>query len=413
MDWIDEKIIAIKEKIKNMSLKRAMAVYLLFFIVFTFIFSAVTMEICQRWIWIVQDKYVSSEFRWEMRRFPVVSYSVDSEELSDKDRFLLLVLQGTYTWCPYFYGVISMIIVSAYFYKYRLNKPFQILEQGAREIGRNNLDFQIKYDSEDEMGRLCKSFDTMRRELIRNEEKMWRMLDEKQRLNAAFAHDLRTPLTVVKGYVDVLARFIPEGKISREKLLDTLETVSEQIDRLENYSNTMKNIHCLEDMPVNREALDILSVQKKAFAAAEALQQIEMLEVTVVHQIKEAQKVYLDENIVLEVVENLLSNAVRYAKGKVELSMELSGRMLYVYVSDDGCGFSEEALEHGLKPYYREGDNEGHHFGIGLHICNLLCQKHGGCISLSNSMKGGANVSASFEVSKENSIKSYDFLSEI
>lgn len=402
MDWIDEKMLALKVRIKNMSLKRAMAAYLLFFIIFTFIFSAVTMNVCQRWIGIVQEKYTSSEFRWEQRKFPIAAYNVNAEDLSDGDRVLLLFLQGLYTWCPYFYGMASMVLMSAYFYKYRLNKPFQILEQGTKEIGRNNLDFQIQYDSEDEMGKLCQSFDTMRQELIRNEEKMWRMLDEKQRLNAAFAHDLRTPLTVVKGYVDVLARFIPEGKISQEKLLHTLETVSEQIDRLENYSNTMKNIHSLEDMPVNKEASDILSVQKKALAAAEALRQIGMLEVVAAHQITEPQKVYLDENIILEVVENLLSNAVRYAEEKVEIVMELTGKMLYVYVSDDGCGFSEEALEQGLKPYYREGENTGHHFGIGLHICNLLCQKHGGCISLSNSITGGANVSASFNVAMEN-----------
>ncbi len=402
MDWIDEKIIAVKEKIKNMSLKRAMAAYLLFFIVFTFIFSAVTMSVCQRWIGIVQRKYESAEFRWEQREFPAVTYNVDSEDLSDGDRVFLLLLQGIYTWCPFLYGMASMILMSALFYKYRLHKPFQILEQGTREISRNNLDFQIQYDSEDEMGKLCQSFETMRRELIRNEEKMWKMLDDKQRLNAAFAHDLRTPLTVVKGYVDVLARFIPEGKISQEKLLHTLETVSEQIDRLENYSNTMKNIHSLEDLPVNKEALDILKVQKKALKAAEALSQNGMLEVAAAHKITEPEKVYLDENIVLEVVENLLSNAVRYAEKRVEIVMELHGGMLYVYVSDDGCGFSDEALEQGLKPYYREGENEGHHFGIGLHICNLLCQKHGGCISLSNSIMGGANVSASFNAARGN-----------
>lgn len=402
MDWIDEKILELKTKIKNMSLKRAMAAYLLFFIILTFIFSAVTMALCERWIGIIQQKY-SGEVLWSYGNYPMLQYSVNSETMTDADRFWLVLLQGGFTWCPYIYAMISMVVLSGFFYKARLEKPLQILEDGMSKISENNLDFEIKYDSEDEMGRLCKSFDAMRQELITNEEKMWRMLDEKQRLNAAFAHDLRTPLTVVKGYVDVLSRFIPEGKISQEKLLNTLETVSEQIDRLENYSNTMKNIHSLEDLPVKKEPADILSVQKKASAAAEALNQIGMLDVTLVNPVLDARKVYLDENIVLEVAENMLSNAVRYAKTKVALSMELSEDMLYVYVTDDGCGFTEEALENGLRPYYREGQDTGHHFGIGLHICNLLCKKHGGCISLSNSLQGGAFVSASFDIQKKTS----------
>lgn len=403
MDWIDEKILELRTKIKNMSLKRAMAAYLLFFIILTFIFSAVTMALCERWMGIIQQKY-SGEVLWNnYGSFPLIQYSVNAETMTDADRFWLVFLQGVFTWCPYVYAMISMVVLSAYFYKTRLEKPLLILENGMGEISENNLDFEIRYDSEDEMGRLCRSFDAMRQELTANEEKMWRMIDEKQRLNAAFAHDLRTPLTVVKGYVDVLSRFIPEGKISQEKLLDTLKTVSEQINRLENYSNTMKNIHSLEDMPVKKEPADILSVQKKASAAAEALNQIGMLEVALVNPVRNARKVYLDENIVLEVAENMLSNAVRYAKTKVELSMELSEDMLYVYVKDDGCGFTEEALEHGLRPYYREGENAGHHFGIGLHICNLLCKKHGGCISLSNSVHGGAFVSASFDIQKESS----------
>ena len=52
------------------------------------------------------------------------------------------------------------------------------------------------------MGRLCQSFEEMRQELVCNKENMWKLVDRQKELNAAFAHDLRTPLTVLKGYTD-------------------------------------------------------------------------------------------------------------------------------------------------------------------------------------------------------------------
>lgn len=68
-------------------------------------------------------------------------------------------------------------------------------------------------------------------------------------------------------------------------------------------------------------------------------------------------------------------------------------------VRDDGPGFSEEQLTQAVKPYYKEysADTETEHFGIGLHICRELCRKHGGTLSVANSMRGGAAVTASLQ----------------
>ena len=91
------------------------------------------------------------------------------------------------------------------FYRRRLRTPLGILEDSAAAIRGNDLDFRIAYDSRDEMGRLCQSFEEMRQELVCNKENMWKLVDRQKELNAAFAHDLRTPLTVLKGYTDFLA----------------------------------------------------------------------------------------------------------------------------------------------------------------------------------------------------------------
>lgn len=116
---------------------------------------------------------------------------------------------------------------------------------------------------------------------------------------------------------------------------------------------------------------------------------------------------WLDESLFLEVFENLLSNALRYAVKHVQITLEWdeSSGYLRLYVHDDGQGFDIEELHTASEPYFRgeklladgqENEPVKEHFGIGLHICRMLAEKHGGSLNLANSIEGGALASVSF-----------------
>ncbi|MDQ9741763.1 HAMP domain-containing protein, partial [Acinetobacter baumannii] len=70
-----------------------------------------------------------------------------------------------------------------------LKRPFALLEKGVLEIQKQNLQFSLEYESQDEMGQLLKSMDKMRETLVENYEYMWKLIEEQKQLNAAFAHD--------------------------------------------------------------------------------------------------------------------------------------------------------------------------------------------------------------------------------
>lgn len=371
MDWVNEIIEKSRRRLKNMSLKRALFLYIVGFIVGTLALSFVTIKICNTWEKLVLTYY---------------------GEVSD-------IFAMVRTWCPYVYAVLSMTAVSMLFYRLRLHPPFLILQSGANEIKKNNLDFVIWYDSEDEMGQLCQTFEEMRIELIRNKEEMWTLIDEQKKLNAAFAHDLRTPLTVLRGYSDFLIKYLPEGKISEEKLISTLELMTDHIKRLEQYTNTMKNIHSIEDIPVTKKEIVLESVQSYIQDIVKSLDQIGFIRVIYEDTCEKEKRILADQNIILEVIENLISNAMRYAKNEVRVSMSVEKDKLYVYVEDDGTGFSKEDLINAVKPYY-SGRQEWrtNHFGIGLYICRCLSEKHGGELSLTNRIEGGAIVTVSFAI---------------
>ena len=105
---------------------------------------------------------------------------------------------------------------------------------------------------------------------------------------------------------------------------------------------------------------------------------------------------YIDKVAVSQVCENLVSNAMRYAENEVKISCSVTDNVFSVCVSDDGPGFTPEALKNASEPYFRDEKDisDVTHFGIGLYICRLLCDKHGGVLTVENSC--GGKVTASF-----------------
>lgn len=98
------------------------------------------------------------------------------------------------------------------------------------------------------------------------------------------------------------------------------------------------------------------------------------------------EEIQVDPTLLYRVLENILNNALRFAKRKIQLDFSLNGNMLSVTVTDDGYGFSPEILN-GTKKKLLSVDKDGH-MGIGLSVSRLLCQKHGGKLELSNAAKG-------------------------
>ena len=103
---------------------------------------------------------------------------------------------------------ISMICCVTFFYKKKLSKPIKLLTNAYHKIEANDLDFELSYPLNDEMGKLCHAFEKMKECLAKNNETMFRQFAEQRRLNAAFSHDLRTPLTLLKGHATMLLSFI-------------------------------------------------------------------------------------------------------------------------------------------------------------------------------------------------------------
>ena len=287
--------------------------------------------------------------------------------------------------------ILCIAAASILFYKRHMQKPLAILDHAAVQIADNNLDFKIVYEKEDELGKLCASFEKMRQALQESNEELWRQMEERKRLNAAFSHDLRTPLTVLKGQSELLRQYAP--KMTAEKVGATSEMMHRHIVRLEEYVQTMGELQRLEDIEIVRQSITLEALCRQLEETGEAVCDETGFSCEVIGGRDSG--LNIDIAIVMRVYENLLANAVRFARDKIMVSAEPQDGYLYLTVSDDGAGFAKKDLENATRPFYktvRETDNE--HFGMGLNICKILCGKHGGYIRLSN--QNGAVVTAAF-----------------
>lgn len=289
--------------------------------------------------------------------------------------------------------VAGIVIVSRLFYKRKLEGPLEMLKLEIDCIARNELDFDCSYYSGDEMGEICNAFNRMRASLIKSKKSTWRLLEKQRELNAAFAHDIRTPVTVMKGYSQMLLKFYPEGNIPKEKLLETLKMIDRQADRLERFSGIMKEIHSMDEWKVEKKPVTFGEVTDRLTAELKGMEK-EGIQTAAVYKGEREQTLYCDMHLIEEVADNLIGNGLRHAKKKLDLEGSIWEGKLYLYVKDDGPGFSKEARERAERPYFTT-DKE--HFGMGLTICKTLCQKHGGDLEITNSMQGGAIVCAIFE----------------
>ena len=293
--------------------------------------------------------------------------------------------------------LLAFLVDAWWFYRWKIKKPLAILNAASQKIAQNDLDFQVAVPTGDELGKLCQSFETMRASLEENNRSLWAAVEERKRLNAAFSHDLRTPLTVLQGYSDLLLDALPSGDLSPEKTVDTVLTMKRSLTRLQRYVESMNSLQRLEDVRPQKSTVPFSSLCARLRETGEILGKGDFS-----FSSQGDGSVFLDTELLFQVYENLLSNAGRYAQKQVWARAALEGGWLSLTVGDDGPGFPPAALKRAAEPYYRADKSlspQGElHFGLGLYICRSLCEKHGGSLQIENSPAGGAKVTARFFV---------------
>ncbi len=295
---------------------------------------------------------------------------------------------------PVFYIAVGIGAAAAVYYRKKLREPITQLQNGVERIQEDNLDFHIEYDGDDELGRLCCSMEKMRRELRQKHKALWESLEQRKLLNASVAHDLRTPITVLKGYLDYLEKNIPQDKLTEDMLFDTVSSMQGAVNRLELYVKSVRDIEKIENIEIEKRSENVKLLLNELRSNVRQLAGNK--EIIISNDIT-VDKIQIDKGVFFRILENLLQNALRYAEKQVSINLSHKKDFLILTVKDDGKGFSAADLEKATTVFY-SNDKEKQHFGIGLSVCKILCEKHGGLLYVGNQKEKGACVTAKLKI---------------
>lgn len=392
-------------KLKNLPIKKAFCLIVIVTAIVVILLSTASVRICSNirdqillpHAYIFQPSIVQPErngkFTLEASGGPAngeVSEFTDQEVITFKTAQTLMVL------LPVLFSFAGIACASSVFYRIKLKEPLDALKQGIVHIADNDLSFSISYQKQDELGQLCGAFEKMRQELLDNNRRMWALVEERKKINASISHDLRTPITVIKGYSEYLDRNIGKDVLTNDGTREIAGYIHEAASRLENYANSVHEVQALEDMNLDYKEILLTDLMKEMQTQLSVQSEQHLTKINISGQLPE-QTASLAPAAVFRIVENIVSNALRYCKSKVDVDFSYSQPFLAITVTDDGKGFTARDRAEAVNYFYK-GKKEKGHFGIGLTICKILAEKHGGSLFLDNAPEGGARVSVELEI---------------
>ena len=389
-------------KIKTKSIKTSIAVTFFITICVTALLSSVTILAAnQVQHEILKKRYMtinSPDFQVDENTGNYI-LDIDNNNITWQplSRWDTVVYYGSYAamiGLPVFYITVGIGAAAAIYYRKKLREPIAQLQNGVERIQEDNLDFHIEYDSDDELGRLCCSMEKMRRELRQKHKALWESLEQRKLLNASVSHDLRTPITVLKGYLDYLEKNIPQDKLTEDMLFDTVSSMQGAVNRLELYVESVRDIEKIENIEIEKRSENVKLLWNELRSNVRQLARNK--EIIISNDIT-VDKIQIDKGVFFRILENLLQNALRYAEKQVSINLSREKDFLTLTVKDDGKGFSAADLEKATTVFY-SNDKEKQHFGIGLSVCKILCEKHGGLLYVGNQKEKGACVTAKLKI---------------
>lgn len=332
-------------------------------------------------------------------------YSVEKiensvEGLSPKRRFAYRFSQGAMIGFPLLYSVIGILVCALWFYKKKLAVPIHILSDASSHIAEQDLDFTVEYSGRDELGELCHSFEQMRQALYENNREMWNMLEERRILHASVAHDLRNPIAVIEGYAEHLQLSLEAGNLTDQKLKKTAANLRHAAKRLSCYTESIRHLNKWEELEIHRGLENLPELLTEIIEDFSVMARQKNIRLKLASSLPEGEAL-LDRQVFFRILENIIVNALRYARECIWIEFTLQSGRLYTTVTDDGEGFSGDILMQREQHFMLHGDKSGEHMKMGIMISRALCKRHGGELRLANSTQGGASVTIVLGIGKQ------------
>lgn len=252
-----------------------------------------------------------------------------------------------------------------------------------QKVKSGELDGGIPVLRQDELGEVCEEFNEMQRQLKQSKEEQMKYEAYRKGLISSISHDLRTPLTTIKGYVGGILDGIADTEEKKKKYLLAVQTRTKDlehlVDQLSSY-NKMEN-HMFH---YQKEQTDLKEFVREYLAENEAFISEHRLDIVLSAQ--HSVNLLMDRGAFKRILDNLLTNSIRYREkeqSRIEISIQKKNGRIFWSVADDGPGVAENCLEKIFESFCRLDEARSHcseGSGLGLAIVKRIVTDHQGII---------------------------------
>ncbi|RXZ79445.1 sensor histidine kinase [Paenibacillaceae bacterium] len=291
-----------------------------------------------------------------------------------------------------FAGILLAFFIVAVVMRRLLLKPLEKMSAAARQIAGGDWEVRLPLSRITEITEVRDGFEVMVSGLQRSYQKQAELEDERRFVIAAVAHDLRTPLFALRGYLDGLEQGIARSPEKMAKYLAVCKEKSAQLDRLVEELFTFTKLEYLETK-LSTDSVDLAAILRKSIDSLRPLAR--QKQITIHNNSTNDCIVSGDAHLLERAMNNLLDNAVRHTppNGEISFQCDQDGNKVTFAIRDTGPGFSSEELERVFEPLYRGEVSRNRATGgsgLGLTIAQRIIRQHGGELVASNHSEGGA-----------------------
>ncbi|MCR5322609.1 MAG: HAMP domain-containing histidine kinase [Lachnospiraceae bacterium] len=273
-------------------------------------------------------------------------------------------------------------------------RPLSVLRMATENIRQGNLDFTVTGHSDDELGQLCIDFENMRGRLKEQIDARIKYEQDTIDLISNISHDLKTPLTAIKGYTEGILDGVADTDEKRNKYLRTIYTkaadMQSLVDELSDYTKLDSNI-----IPYNFSNVNVNSFFSDCVDELSLDTEVKNITLTYNGNVDDDQTVIADAEQLRRVINNIIGNSVKYMdkpEGHIEIRSFLDGDFVRFEIEDNAAGIAETDLPHIFERFYRADSSRGTRkggTGLGLAISKMIIEDHGGTISARSKLGEG------------------------
>ena len=292
--------------------------------------------------------------------------------------------------------VFTALIMTLWIYT-GLNGPLKKLSEATHRIKEGDFDFELHEEGKDEISELCRDFEEMRKRLKELDEEKKTFDRQSKELISNISHDLKTPITAVKGYVEGIMDGVADTPEKMDRYIRTIYIKANDMDRLINELTFYSKIDT-NRIPYNFNKINVADYFDDCAEEVGLEMRERNINFTYINNVDKDTQVIADAEQMKRIINNIIGNSVKYmdkTKKSVQLRVLDAGDSIQVEIEDNGKGIPGKELGIIFDRFYRADASRNSAqggSGIGLSIVKKIIEDHGGRIWASSKVGEGTTM---------------------